>query len=66
MDPTKKIRNKQQYEQRRHLLREAWQVFEDSERILNLLRTASSARIEEPTDEEILEWYNRIRTKQCK
>ncbi len=64
MDALRKVRNKQEYEQKRQLLREAKQLFEESERVLNILRTASSARIPEPTDEEVLQWHSQITVQQ--
>ena len=44
-------------------LNEARALFAQSEKILNLLRTQAAAALEKATDEEILQWREKLKDK---
>ena len=46
-------------------LEEAGRKFEESESILNLLRTQTATALSTPNDKEILTWYHQLNTKSC-
>ncbi len=41
------------------LLEEARKAWQESEWVLNILRTQTAARIKRATDQEVLEWYTK-------
>jgi len=51
--------NDNQYEQRLDELEQARKLWRESEWRLNFLRTETGTPTPQPTDEEILQWYQR-------
>ncbi len=44
-------------------LQEARKAWEESERVLKILRTQTATRIRQATDQEVLEWYTNLNRK---
>lgn len=59
-DPSEKIRKQRAWEQRRQQLANAWERFQESERILHVLRPVSSAPSPPPTDDQLLAWFQQL------
>jgi hypothetical protein len=57
MPPTNRLQSEAKQE-------EAWRKFEESERILNLLRAHSASPIQSATPEYVLQWNTRIQHPQ--
>ena len=44
-------------------LEKARRIYEESERVLNILRAQTASPIRTPTDEEIIQWQRKLKTK---
>ena len=42
-------------------LEEARRLFEESESVLNILRTQTATKLKPPTEEEMLQWHEKLK-----